>query len=236
MVTVPNRHAVESSRRHYLFQLMSVVALFILFLSLMSASDAVEGGAGRKLFLLGRMAVLVLLCTWFLRRGGERWTDMGLRRPRRWWTVPLLAVGGFVAIVVLNEIIRGVVLPALGALPPQVVRAGDLPGYLFALLTAWSSAAFGEELLLRGFVLDRIAKAIGSSGTPTLLVAIVAQAALFGTLHFYQGLGGMLVTGMVGLVMGFLWLMGGRNLWACILLHGVINTISAIEAFSQTPM
>lgn len=215
-----NHPEIERPRWRYLLQIVSVVALLVAFLSLMSAAEAAEGSTGQKLFLLLRMAFLVVLCTWFLRREGERWRDLGLRRPRRWWLVPLLVVGGFIAVLELNQIIRALVLPAIDARPPQLgsdeAEAGNMAMFLFSLLVSWSSAAFGEELLLRGFLLDRIARVIGS-------------------FHFYQSLGGVLATGMVGPVMGLLWLVSGRNLWPCILLHSLVNTISAIESYTWTP-
>ena len=61
---------------------------------------------------------------------------------------------------------------------------------------------------------------------------IVAQALLFGSLHAYQGVGGFLATSAVGLVMGYLWLFPGRNLWAPIVLHGLIDFISMTAAFN----
>jgi len=90
-------------------------------------------------------------------------------------------------------------------------------------------------LVVRGFLLDRIAKVIGSSGTPTYLAAIVLQATLFGAFHIYQGIGGALITGAVGLLIGLVWLVGGRNLWACILLHGLVDFVYATEAYTAGP-
>jgi hypothetical protein len=29
-----------------------------------------------------------------------------------------------------------------------------------------------------------------------------------------------------------MWLLGGRNLWACIIVHGLINSISHCEAYT----
>lgn len=206
----------------------------------MSPSDAVGGGVGPKLFLLLRMALLILLCTWLLRRGGEQWADVGLRRPPRWWTVPLLTAGGFVLLIVLSGVLYRVVLPTVGLPPPalsgrRMIR-GDLAEYLYAAIpVAWGSAAFGEELVVRGFLLDRIAKVIGASGTPAYLAAVGLQAALFGAFHLYQGIGGALVTGAVGLLIGLIWLWGGRNLWACILLHGFVDFIAATESYTANP-
>lgn len=55
---LPREHAIP--RWHYALQLTGVVALTGAVLSIMSASDAVTGGAGPKLFLLLRMGALVL--------------------------------------------------------------------------------------------------------------------------------------------------------------------------------
>jgi membrane protease YdiL (CAAX protease family) len=229
-----------ASRWHYLLQFTAVAALLGSFQFVMSPSEVIGRGFGVKLFLLARMAGLVLLCTWLLRRGGERWVDVGLRRPRRWWKVPLLLAAGFVLLIVVSSAMQQVILPAIGAQPPnlgaQRAIRGDLAEYLYgAIPVAWGSAAFGEELVVRGFLLDRLVKALGSSRTSALLLAIGLQAALFGAFHLYQGVGGALLTGTVGLLIGLLWLWGGRNLWACILLHGLVDFIAATEAFTAGP-
>lgn len=228
-----------SPRIRAALELVLVVGLLGLLVSLLSAGDTVKAGLGPKLFLLARMAFMVLLCTWLLRRGGESWAGLGLRRPRRWWMLPLALLGGLVLVAVMAKLATSVVIPAVGASPPRLAtRAirGDLAEYLFLVtLGAWGSAAFCEELLLRGFVLDRIARVLGTPRTPSLLVAVVLQAALFGSFHAYQGLGGMIVTGSVGLALGLVYLAGGRNLWACILLHGLINTVSLTESYTAPP-
>jgi uncharacterized protein len=214
-----------------LVELTVVVACTALLLSIMSAADAINAGIGPKLFLLARMAFLVLLCTWFLRRDGERWADLGLHRPGRWWMVPLVVAGGFVLLIVASMSMH-VLLPAIGAQLPQVRRIptmrADLGEYLFwAFLVSWGSAAFGEEMLARGFILNRIGHVIGSSRTPAIFTAIVLQAAIFGSFHIYQGIGGVLMTGAAGLILGLVWLVGGRNLWPCFLLHGLIDFLAA---------
>lgn len=219
------------SRTAAFVQLTVVVALIGTFVSMMSAADAIGTGVLPKIFLVGRMAFLVLLCTFFLRRGGESWRSVGLRSPRRWWHVPLLVAGGFVALVALATLNAQVIVPAMGAAPPEVLRtptwSEDPAQYLFwAFLVAWGSAAFGEELLARGFILDRLMKIVGTTVSGAL-AAIVLQASIFGALHAYQGASGMLLTGSVGLLLGLLWLFGRRNLWPCIILHGLVDFIAA---------
>jgi membrane protease YdiL (CAAX protease family) len=101
---------------------------------------------------------------------------------------------------------------------------GRLPLYLFFLIpVAWGAAAFGEEMLFRGFFLDAIARLLGRESWPATLVAVVVQAAMFATLHLYQGPAGAATAGGVGLALGLAWWISGRNLWAGILLHGAFD-------------
>lgn len=226
---------IADPRLRAFLELALVISAFVVALSVMTVDEAVGRGAGPKLFVLARMAALVLLCTWLLHRGGERWADVGLRRPPRWWSVPLMVALGFAGFVAI-AMTAGPLLAAVGIEPPRhsdTALQGNLLEYLFwAGPVTWGTAAFGEELLLRGFVLDRIGKTIGSTRMPAMLAAIALQAALFGSLHFHQGLGGVLVTGTIGLMFGLVWLAGGRNLWACIILHGLINSISHYESYT----
>jgi len=183
MAAVQAEVASAISKRKYLLELGAILALLAVFLSMMSAYQTVGAGVGPKLFLVGRMVLLVALCTWLLRRDGERWRDLGLRRPARWWVVPLLVLGGFVLLVVLSGWLRSVVLPAIGAPPPQpsalAAIRGDLTQYLFyGFIVSWGSAAFGEELLLRGFVLDRLVKLNGQNFLATIFSIVAEDGAL----------------------------------------------------------
>lgn len=199
----------------------------------LSASEVVGGGWPAKLALVGRMALLVAVAWWMLRAAGRRWADVGLRKPRRWWGVALAVVLGYLALGALAGALHAAVLPALGLAPPDLSAfsglRGDLPEYLFwALPVAWGSAAVGEELVARGFLTDRIATLLGGDVPPRAAVfaAVVLQGLLFGACHAWQGLGGALLTAGVGVSLGLVWLWTGRNLWAAIILHGLVDFVS----------
>jgi membrane protease YdiL (CAAX protease family) len=122
------------------------------------------------------------------------------------------------------------ILPALNAAPKTVESFSSLAGnaglYLYlVIVVAWGSAAFGEELVFRGFLQSRLEKAFGST-TASAAIAVLVQAAVFGALHSYQGFGGTILAGTTGLIIGLVCIGGGRNLWAPILLHGLIDTVS----------
>jgi membrane protease YdiL (CAAX protease family) len=56
----------------------------------------------------------------------------------------------------------------------------------------------------------------------------VLQAALFGYAHSYQNPIGIVLTGCIGLVVGFLFLATGHNLWLPITAHACYDTARVI--------
>ena len=68
--------------------------------------------------------------------------------------------------------------------------------YLWMLIpVSWGSAAFGDELLVRGFMQYRLTGIMG------VRAAVVLQALIFALAHFYQGLAGMINVFFVGLIL-----------------------------------
>jgi membrane protease YdiL (CAAX protease family) len=172
-------------------------------------------------------AVLALCVSLWFRRLDLR--AIGLERPRGWIRTILLGVGSWIVVAVL---IGGLVQPFVTRLvgePPQLglltAIRGNLSFYLLMLMLSWSTAAFGEEMLFRGYLLPRLADLLGR-GRLAWLAALLLQAAVFGAMHAYQGLSGVLVIGSVGLLLGALFLLARRNLWLVILAHGLVDTAS----------
>ena len=65
---------------------------------------------------------------------------------------------------------------------------------------------------------------LGLFSTRGWAASALASSALFGAAHLYQGASGVMATGLSGLVFASVYLASGRNLWACILAHGVLDT------------
>ena len=54
---------------------------------------------------------------------------------------------------------------------------------------------------------------------------------LFGMLHTYQGLLGVITTGVVALIFGVFFLLQKRNLWILIIVHGLIDTFGVVQFY-----
>jgi len=177
------------------------------------------------LFVLGLISLRV-------RDGG--WGIIGLRWPASWRRTVLFAI----AAAALRILFSSLVVDPLTARfwPPAVGPSGfdQIAGHWMValrwLFIVWTFAAFGEEISYRGYLLTRAAD-IGGRSKFAYWVAVLAVSALFGYGHYYKGPAGILDSGMAGLVLGAAYLLSGRNLWACILAHGFIDTFGVIALF-----
>ncbi|MEQ8241578.1 MAG: CPBP family intramembrane glutamic endopeptidase [Cyclobacteriaceae bacterium] len=85
-------------------------------------------------------------------------------------------------------------------LGPFAQVEGNTKVLLVSLLASWIVGGFMEEIIFRGFFLSRIMKAVPSKAGAFLGVAMTS--ALFGYLHDYQGITGQLLTGVLGAILG----------------------------------
>lgn len=173
------------------------------------------------------------VATVFMRRKGLTWSDFGLTRPRGkgdWIISCALALTAAIVIVAILAI-SSTLLAKLGFRE----GAGDADRfrfflgnpYLFAgylISVVWVGAALGEELFMRGFILNRLADMFGRN-TAGWRLAILLQAVVFGAMHYPQGSVGMITTGLVGLAFGAYYVIGKKRLFPIILAHGFVNTI-----------
>jgi uncharacterized protein len=95
------------------------------------------------------------------------------------------------------------------------------------LAVVWFFAAFGEETGYRGYLLPRAAD-LGNRTKTAYFAAMLYVAGLFGCGHFYKGPSGVVDSAYSGLVLGAVYLLSGRNLWAAILAHGLSDTVFVV--------
>lgn len=162
------------------------------------------------------------------------WTAMGLGRPVSWRRTLLIAMGAAFLRIALSAVVIDPVTAHFW--PPAKAPSGmnEITGHMGVALKwlgiVWSFAAFGEEIGYRGYLVNRAAEA-GGGRMLAYWVGVVAVAVLFGYGHYYKGPAGIIDSGMAGLILGIAYLLSGRNLWACILAHGLIDTVGVIAVF-----
>jgi membrane protease YdiL (CAAX protease family) len=184
--------------------------------------------------LLGTLSIIVsmILATVMLRRSGSGWADMGMRRQRNWPLTIALAFIVFVATLVIGTALQLLVMELMPEVEePDYTRfevlRGNLPMLLLGLVSVWVTAAFGEEMLVRGFMMNRLAGLFGGTRTAWVL-SLAVSSVLFGLMHLYQGPVGVVLTGIAGFLLGAAYLLVRRNLWVTILAHGLVDTLAFV--------
>ncbi|MEM8697381.1 MAG: type II CAAX endopeptidase family protein [Pseudomonadota bacterium] len=164
---------------------------------------------------------------------GRSFAMLGLARPARLRTLPLWVIAIYAVTMAIGLGVQQIVLAYVDA-PPDLSRFATLyrnPQMLIvALLTIWITAAFFEEIVYRGFLLGRLLD-IGAGRRGGAAAAILGHALLFGVLHAYQGALGIALTGLVAIIFGLFFVLLRRNLWALILVHGLIDTMGVVQFY-----
>jgi membrane protease YdiL (CAAX protease family) len=168
-----------------------------------------------------------------LARGGTL-ADLGFRRPERWATVPF-QIAGILAAFIAAQTLAPLLVSSFISMPePDLSRYDSISGNLGAaiamVLLLPLTASIPEEVIYRGFLIGRLSDIFGRNiGGATMTVLV--QALFFGAVHFQWGIGGMIVTVMMGIVWGTAYLLCGRNLWIVILAHSAGHILFVIQLY-----
>jgi membrane protease YdiL (CAAX protease family) len=142
---------------------------------------------------------------WLTLRNGGSLSQLGLTRPKRWWTVPFWVLGIFIAFVIAQVLVPQLLAPVFEVPAPDMSRydfiRGDALAAISMALLLPLTAAIPEELVYRGFLIRQFERLYGNVRTGPIL-AVLSQALVFGLVHFQWGLGGIVMTSIMGLVWG----------------------------------
>jgi uncharacterized protein len=174
------------------------------------------------LFLLGWIS---------LRIRSLRWRDVGLNLNR-----PLLKL--FVIGVVVGVGMEALELFATQPLLTKVLNKGpDLDEFrrligntqllIMGIVLAWVLAAFGEETVWRGYLLNRFTDLFGRSTIGWIVAAIIVSL-VFGLAHFPQGPTGVIENIIDGAILAAVYFATNRNLLAPIIAHGIQDTVDVL--------
>ncbi len=188
----------------------------------------------RHLIFFSKTPFLVLLGWISLRVRNLRWRSVGLSRYRSW---PVTLGVGLTIGVALEAfqlfISQPFLVHVLGKQPDLEVfqsLRGNIKLFLIYIALAWILAAFGEEMVYRGYLMNRVADLMNRTQRAWIVSLIVVHVG-FGLAHAYQGVTGVIDEGLMGLLLGIVYLRTGRNLAVPIVAHGVQDSIDFILIF-----
>ena len=204
----------RADRRLYLFPFELALFVFIFW----------ADGAG--FIPLSKTPFLFLVAWASLRLRGCGWRAAGLVFDRRWPALLGIGVLAGAAFWAFEFYVENPVLYRLTGHYPDLNDFAGLVGNvrLLAILIGLNLvlAAFGEEMVWRGYALPRVAEILGGSRL-AWAASLLAVNAAFGMAHLYQGESGTVQAAVQGVLLGLLYLSTGRNLVAPIAAHFTAN-------------
>jgi len=204
---------------------VDIVILALVFWSIWSLrfADVQNVGLWSILAAVGGGAVLMAMRK-------ESWRDIGLCAGGNARFV-LSRAGEFSILTLATGFTVIGIATALGYPPSQssvlAQQPETLSGFLLDIVFGvWVGAAIGEELFFRGMLLSKFTTLFGG-GRSALVLAVLAQAIWFGAGHASQGVSGMIMTGIIGAVVGTYFVTRGRRALIPLMIgHGLIDTVS----------
>lgn len=176
---------------------------------------------------------LVLMAWISIRLRGLRWRDLGLHLAPNSGKLAMIGAAAGVVFWGFEYFIENPVLHLITGRYPDLSDFKDVVGNLELLLVLLAAnivlAGVGEELVWRGYVLGRVAEAIGTRWN--WAIALVTVNIAFGLAHSYQGEAGMTQAAVQGVLLGVLYIKTGKNLIAPIFAHTIANTCDFLLLF-----
>lgn len=171
-------------------------------------------------------AMLIIGITIWLR--GDGLIGLGFFPPKNWnttigWSIMFGITIQFLSTLILEPLSDKITKSATDHSSFDNLR-GNLMYFLLILVGVWVVVVFLEEIIFRGYMMGDVAKLIGTSKF-TLAVNLIFTSTVFGLAHWYQGKSGAISTGIIGALLGILFIASGFNIWLPILTHGVIDTV-----------
>jgi len=217
--------------------LLDIVVAFvpILMLGTIGTRMGTDTVPGNILINLGYV-LSIIVAGGMLKLRGTGWREIGLARPKSWLRTVLLGIGALIGAILVMNVVQGIALnlPGLEIAPPDISRfnplEGNLPMFLIMVLAAWTTIAFGEEMIYRAFLINRLGEAFQNTRAGWAL-ALIGSTVAFGLVHYAEGPLGLFTNGAFGLLFGAVYLGTRRNLWVTIIAHGLLNTLRFLFLF-----
>jgi uncharacterized protein len=174
---------------------------------------------------------LFLLAWISIRIRGVRWKDVGLNGEQPFLKIFIIGLLAGIGMEALELFATQPLLTKLLHKGPDLEEFRRLIGnaqlLIIAVVLAWVLAAFGEETVWRGYLMNRCADLFGRSTIGWAGAAILISL-LFGLAHFTQGTTGVIENIIDGAILAGLYFATGRNLWAPIIAHGIQDTVDVL--------
>lgn len=234
-------HIGKQLRTNWIFKLGEIFLLFIVVLAFVALVLPLVGdNLILKQLVVWVANILMLVVVWSgMKLRGEKWNDLGVtfKSISIKEAIKVFSLSVLVMILALAGFIIGSVIMAnITGIPEGSNMGGydflkDNIGMLFLTLGGvYIASSFGEEVIYRAFLINRISE-LGHNTAKATVVAVILSSIIFGLVHYEWGPMGIVQTGFMGLVLGICYIKLKKRLWVLILAHAYMDTILMVQLY-----
>ena len=184
--------------------------------------------------------VAMLITVWLgIKARGENWESIGLsfkwQGMKRLLNTFLLSLMVFV-LAMFGFVFGSIIMANITGIP----EGADMSSYAFlednfgmlliVLAGVYIVSSFGEEVIYRGFLINRISE-FGKDTKTIKIIAVILSSIIFGLIHYGWGPMGMVQTFFMGLALGLCYIYMKKRLWIMVLAHAYMDTILMVQMY-----
>tara|TARA_Y100000385_G_C13083054_1_gene634927 strand:- start:661 stop:1398 length:738 start_codon:yes stop_codon:yes gene_type:complete len=229
------------NRSSFFFKIGELLMVFLpaaLLLSL-TRSWAGEDPIKTQSLVWAAYAIMLIMIWVGLKLRGKSWGEFGLTFESLSFKKALNVFGLSLVVFVLGVaafVLGSILMASFTGIP----ESADYSKYNFLkdnlgllMLTlggVYVVSSFGEEVVFRAFLINRISE-FGTSSKYTTALAVVLSSLFFGLAHYEWGPMGMVQTGFMGLAMGICYIKLNKRLWILVLAHVYMDTLLLVQMY-----
>jgi membrane protease YdiL (CAAX protease family) len=221
-----------------IIELLALFLIALIFIKLFIRQGAEYLIQNQLVLWVANLIILGYIWTG-IRLRGEALEDFGLSFKRPTWNqifrtflwsllVFVLALAGFVIGSIVMANITGI--PENTTVQVYAFLRDNIGMLLATLAGVYVVSSFGEEVIYRAFLINRISE-LGLSGKWGKFIAIAIAAVIFGLAHYSWGAMGIVQTSLMGLALGICYVYFKKGLWPLILAHAYMDTILIVQMY-----
>ncbi len=159
-------------------------------------------------------------------RSNFDWSRFGIGQKITRKTIIKSLIISIVLFIVFSFIIDPILIKLFGDFDLSSINdiRGNLVGFIILMIIVWVFAAFGEEILFRGYYMKALAELLGNNNKAWIFSAFITSL-YFGISHAYQGITGVVSVFLWSFIISLIFNKNRNNLLLLVLIHGIEDTI-----------
>lgn len=226
-------------------RLAKLAELLLVFLAAFSFIKLLSPLAGSnpvlKQAIIWVANIIMLTIVWIgLKLRGENWRTFGLGLKLVSWKeglkifmlsllVFVLAIAGFIVGSIIMANITGIPEGSADMSSYDYMK-NNLGMFLLTLFGVLIVSSFGEEVIYRAFLINRLSE-LGLDGKSGRIITVIISSIVFGLVHYEWGPMGIVQTGFMGLALSICYIKIKRRLWILILAHAYMDIILMVQMY-----